>query len=87
MDSMKVSVARRTVRIDGARYELAAVCIDGEDYQATWQCPICSCGEASHVMYPRPTAALEWAEGCAIHHGQEVHCSPQIEGSLLPLTA
>jgi hypothetical protein len=74
MDSMRVSVARRNVRLDGVKYELTAICING-NYQATWRCPKCNVGGSSATTFPRPTGALDWAEGCARVHEQEAHAA------------
>ena len=86
MDSMHVSVARRTVRLDGVQYELAALCIDGGDYQATWQCSQCHVGGSSATAFARPIAALDWAEGCARNHERQTHSGPHIGGASNPTT-
>lgn len=73
MDSQQISVARRNLRLDGVQYELAALQVNGGDYQATWHCPKCQVGGASNLTYARPNAALDWAQNCAAIHELEVH--------------
>lgn len=75
MDSMQVEVVRRHVRLDGVQYELTALREAGGDYRATWHCPKCQVGGASLLAYPRPNAALDWAQNCAASHERQVHAS------------
>ena len=71
MDSMQIEVVRRNVRLGEVQYELTAIRDEGGDYRATWRCPNCNVGGASSLAYPRPVAALDWAQRCAaVHEGQ-----------------
>lgn len=73
MDSMQIEVVRRNVRLDGVQYELTAIRDEGGDYRATWRCPDCNIGGASSLAYPRPVAALDWAQRCATIHETQQH--------------
>ena len=75
MDSMQVPVVRRNMRLDGVKYELTALFVDG-DYQATWLCPKCKVGDSSRLKYSSSVAALAWAENCATDHEREFHAEP-----------
>jgi hypothetical protein len=73
MDSQRIPIVRRNLRLDGVQYDLTAVMVDGGDYEASWYCPHCQVGENSKVNYPRSSAALDWAQNCAAVHEQLVH--------------
>ena len=73
MDSQQISVARRNLRLDGVQYELAALQVNGGDYQATWHCSKCKVGGTSALTYPRSNAALDWAQNCAVMHELQFH--------------
>lgn len=79
MDSMQIEVVRRNVRLDGVQYELTAIRDEGGDYRATWRCPHCNVGGASSLAYPRPVAALDWAQRCAGVHEMQRHGKPQAD--------
>lgn len=87
MDSMQVSVVRRNLRLDGIRYELTALCVDGENFQAIWHCPKCNVGGSSVTTFARSNLALDWAEKCASKHELESHSGPVAEGDPHPLPA
>jgi hypothetical protein len=73
MESKQHSVVRRHMKLDGVQYELLAISVDEDEYQATWRCPKCNVGGASKLTYTRPEAAIEWARNCAAVHEVEVH--------------
>jgi hypothetical protein len=73
MDSQRIPIVRRNLKLDGVQYDLTAVMVNEGDYEASWYCPQCQVGENSKLSYPHSGAALDWAQSCAAVHEQLVH--------------